>query len=113
MKKWPVIRQIRNFRLLRKQPKTRQLAWPYLKSYAAYVVVTIIFLPVIFPLYCVGTGMRSAGEWVLARFYIPFGSKLRENYERRKREAYKAYAPFRKLTHKRSKLERSADADKG
>ena len=105
MKKWPVIRQIRNFRLLRKQPKTRQLAWPYLKSYAAYVAVTLIFLPVIFPLYCVGIGMRSAGEFVLDKFYIPGGSKLRANYETLKREAYEAYAPFRKLTHKRIGVE--------
>jgi len=105
MKKWPVIRQMRNFLLLRQQPKTRRLAWPYIKSYAAFVVVTLIFLPVLLPLCWLGIGMRSAGEWILSTFYIPGGSKLRENYEMRKREAYEEYAPFRKLTHKRIGVE--------
>jgi len=95
MNKWPVILQMRNFLLLRQQPETRSLAWPYIKSYAAFVVVTLIFLPVLLPLCWLGIGMRSAGEWVLDALHIPGGRKLQENYERRRREAYAAYAPFR------------------
>lgn len=94
MKKWPVIQQIRNFLLLHREPKTRHIAWPYIKSYAAYAVVVLISIPVLFPLYLVGIGMRNAGDWVLDTFHIPGIDKLLENYERCHREAYEAYAPY-------------------
>jgi len=98
MKTWPLIQQIRNFKKLRSQPETHDLAWPYLRSFIAYVGAMALCLPITLPLLVLVWVMEtvgSAGTWINDNATIPGGNTLYRNYHNRQREAREAYAPFR------------------
>jgi hypothetical protein len=99
MKSWPLIQQIRNYRLLRGQPETRHLAWDYLRSYLAYAAVYTLSLPITLPLALLVSAMDAignAGWWINRNVRIPGGHAASEEYHKQKRIAWEAYAPFRK-----------------